>query len=181
MAWLNNIFSTLTGNKKDIESIRAKINASGASTILSDDDLSAYIDDIETRSKKMVKDLKITYGKYGVQFAGFKSMESACTSLRTSLKNAKELAYNNLIKLESSITAEQKRHLALIRMAMSSEGKRVIDLINKDPRAKEVFVGVFGERDVSGQENVDGSYNQLWSEIHKLSEYILLQKNKVYH
>jgi len=181
MAWLNNLVSTLTGNKNDIELIKAKIQAQDKSTVISDNELESYIDDIQTRNKRMVKALKAIYGKYGVQFAGFKSMELACTSLRSSLKDGKELAYNNLIKLESSITAEQKRHLALIRIAMSSDGKRVIDLINKDPQTKDIFDSVFGERDVAGKDSINGTYQQLWSEIHKLSEYIILQKNKVYH
>jgi hypothetical protein len=181
MRWLNNVIASLTGNKKDVNAIRDKLQAADQTTIIADEDLLVYIDDVEDRCKKIVKKLKNLYAKYGIAFSGFKSLESACTALRDSLKDGKETAYNNLIKLESSITAEQKRHLSLIKIAMSKEGKKVLDEINAKPQEKAIFVGVFGERNVGKQENIDGAYQRLWSEIHKLSEYILLQKNKVYH
>lgn len=179
MPWINDIMSVITGKKQDIGAIKNKLQ--DPNVVVSDGELSAYISDINSRIKKMVKDLKNMYGRYGVTFNGFKALDLACDSLRESLKDGREEAYNNLIKLESSITTEQKRHLALIRIAMTKEGKRVIDMINSDPNQKEVFVKIFGERDVAGKSDIDGLYQRLWSEIHKLSEYILIQKNKVYH
>lgn len=179
MPWINEIMSVFTGKKQDIDAIKLKLQEPGA--VVTDSELDAYISDISSRIKRMVKDLKNMYGRYGVTFNGFKALDLACDSLRESLKDGREEAYNNLIKLESSITTEQKRHLALIRIAMTKEGKRVMDMINSDPNQKAIFVKIFGERDVVGKTDVDGLYQRLWSEIHKLSEYILIQKNKVYH
>jgi hypothetical protein len=178
MPWLNSIISAITGKKYDITAIKAKIDAKDT---LTDDELNGYIDDIDKRIKKMERELKNIYSKYGVTFNGFKALDTACDALRESLKDGKEVAYNNLIKLESAITSEQKRHLALIRIAMTSHGKQVITEINSDPISKEIFIKVFGERDVAGKVNMDGLYQRLWSEIHKLSEYIITLKNKVYH
>jgi hypothetical protein len=181
MPWFSNLISAVTGTKKDVEEIKTKVQNYAPGVTITDAELEVYIDDINTRIKKMVKDLKSIYSKYGVQFSGFKSLDLACTSLLESLKDGKEQAYNSLIKLESSITAEQKRHVALIKMAVATDGKKVMDKINADPEAKQLFNSIFGERDVSGQENSDGIYQRLWSEIHKISEYIIMQKNKVYH
>lgn len=181
MAWLNNLVSAITGNKKDIEQIRKNMQAPKADTPVTDSDIEAYIEDIDTRAKKMVKDLKNMYIKYGVEFSGFKSLEAACMSLREGIKSGKDEVYNNLIKLESSITSEQKRHVALIKIAVTKNGKKVIDQINQDPVTKQTFASIFGSRDVAGQENVDGTYQKLWSEIHKLAEFIITKKNRVYH
>lgn len=181
MQWLNDLISTVTGNKYDISAVKQKVQASEPGVIVTNDELEAYIKDISLRIKKMVKDLKQIYGKYDIQFSGFKSLDLCCDSLRSSLTDGKEEAYNNLIKLESAITTEQKRHLGLIKMAIAKNGQKVIDLINQDPFTKERFTKIFGERDVVGKNNVDGTYQRLWSEIHKLSEYIITQKNKVYH
>jgi hypothetical protein len=178
MPWLNDVISKITGKKYDITDIKTKINTAAP---VPDVELDAYIDDIDRRIKKMEKELRNTYSKYGVSFNGFKSLDTACDALRESLKDGKEVAYNNLLKLESSITSEQKRHLALLRIAMTSQGKGVLDEINRDPVSKEIYVKVFGERASAGKENMDGLYQRLWSEIHKLSEYIITQKNKVYH
>lgn len=182
MPWLNNIISAITGtNSAVLESAKAKVQSANPTDPATNAELDAYIDDINRRIKRMVKDLKGIYSKNGVDFTGFKSLDMACKYLHESLQDGKEVAYNNLIKLESSITAEQKRHLSLIKIAMTTQGKKVIDQINQDPSSKEIFASVFGTRDVAGKENMDGMYQQLWSEIHKLSEYILMQKNKVYH
>lgn len=181
MPWLNSVISAITGNKVDVDAIKSKLQSNDKNNSVTDAELDAYIDDIDKRIRKMVKELKNVYTLYGVSFTGFKSLDMACASLHDSVKNGKDEAYNNLIKLESSITAEQKRHLALLRIAMTSQGKRVMDLINQDPASRAVFVKVFGERDVVGHENMDGLYQRLWSEIHKISEYIIIHKNKVYH
>lgn len=184
MPWLNNIMSVFGGKKADIEAIKQKIQASSNTTTAekpSNEELEAYVADIDSRVKKMVKDLKNIYKKYNIVFNGFRSFEMAIKYLHESIRNGSEEAYNNLIKLESVVTAEQKRHLALIRMAVTTNGKRVMEEINKDPEDKETFNKIFGEHNTAGTINTDGAYQQLWSEVHKLSEYILLQKNKVYH
>lgn len=178
MSWLNNVITAISGKKYDICSLRSKVEAN---EMLTDLELNAYIDDIDKRIKKMERDLKNIYCRYGVTFNGFKAFDTACDSLRSSIKDGKEVAYNNLIKLESAITTEQKRHLALIRIAMTAQGKHVINEINTDPVSKEVFVKVFGERDSTGKITEDGLYQKLWSEIHRLSEYVIMLKNKVYH
>lgn len=177
MPWLNNVINAITGKKYDIDAIKTKMNSK---SVITDAELDGYIDDIDKRVKKMEKELKNMYSKYGVSFNGFKSLDTVSEALHESVKDGKEVAYNNLIKLESSITTEQKRHLALLRIAMTSTGKHVLDEINRDPMSKETFVKVFGDR-TTGNDPKDGLYQQLWSEIHKLSEYIIMQKNKVYH
>ena len=184
MPWLNNIISAVTGNKVDVEEVKRKIKTSKpkkGELPVTDAELQAYVDDIKSRINKMVKDLRTIYGKFGIEFSGFKALDSACVTLRDGLKGGKDDAYNNLIKLESSITAEQRRHVALIKMAVSKDGKKVIDQITQNPSTNAKFAEVFGKRDATGKENMDGTYQQLWSEIHKLSEYIIVQKNKVYH
>ncbi len=181
MPWFSNLMSAFTGSKIDIEEFKKKLYSNDATVQLSNSDLEAYVDDIESRVKSMVKELKNTYKKYNITFSGFKSFDTACEYLRESIKNGSEHAYNNLIKLESVVTSEQKRHLALIRMAMTIDGKKVIDQINNDPIDKRTFIKIFGDRAQTGAMSHDGVYQQLWSEIHKLSEYVLLHKNKVYH
>jgi hypothetical protein len=181
MLGLSNILSVFGSKKADLAAIKQKLQSPNAEGTLSDDELIAYIDDIKQRVKQMVKDLKSVYSKYGITFVKFKSMDDACVSLRACIKAGTEEAYNNLIKLETEVTVEQKRHLALIRMAVTQDGKRVIDQITRNPDHKQIFENVFGHRDFSGKDSTDGMYQRLWSEIHRLSEYILLQKNKVYH
>jgi hypothetical protein len=178
MSWLKDIMSVITGNEVDVEQVRTKIQSSTEG--VSDEEIKAYIDDIDSRVKRMVKDLKTVYAKYNIQFSGFKSFDVACNSLSTSLKDGRDEAYNNLVKLESTITSEQKRHLGLIKMAVTKDGKKVYDQIMLDPGDKLVFNKIFGSRDTNGTQN-DGTYQRLWSEVHKLSEYIITRKNKVYH
>ncbi len=178
MTWLKEILSVITGNDVDVEQVRAKIQTSSEG--IPDSDLTAYINDIDSRVKKMVKSLKTVYAKYNIQFTGFKSFDTACNSLSSSLKDGRDEAYNNLVKLESSITSEQKRHLGLIKMAVTKDGKKVYEQIMSDPTDKETFNAIFGSRDSSGAQN-DGTYQRLWSEVHKLSEYIIKRRNQVYH
>ncbi|HSX20767.1 MAG TPA: hypothetical protein VLG38_06585 [Gammaproteobacteria bacterium] len=177
MPWLNNLVHRFTHKDVDVAAIQGKIELHSATN----DDLLDYVTDIEHRTKQMVQDLQSIYKKYEISFTGFRSLEMACDFLRSSIKNGKEEVYNNLIKIEPMVTSEQQRHVALISMAVTSNGKRVLDQIKQDPESKQKFVGVFGERDASGQMKGDGAYQRLASEIHKLSEYILLQKNKIYH
>lgn len=181
MPWFSNLMAAFTGPKIDVEEFKKKLYSKSTTEQVSNSDLAAYVDDIESRVKKMVQELKTTYKKYNITFSGFKSFDTACEYLRESIKNGSEQAYNNLIKLESVITSEQKRHLALIRMAVTTDGKKVIDQINNDPKDKQTFMKIFGDRAQTGAMSQDGVYQQLWSEIHKLSEYVLLHKNKVYH
>src|SRR5438034_2635075 len=113
MPWLNEIISAFIGKAEvDVESIKKRINkAATGSEKLTNEELTGYVDDIESRVRKMVKELKTLYKKYNIDFSGFKSFETAIVNLRESIKNNSEEAYNNLIKLESVVTAEQKRHL----------------------------------------------------------------------
>lgn len=178
MAWLKEILSVITGNDVDIEQVKTKIQSSTEG--VSDSEINAYIDDLESRVAKMIKELKTIYAKYNIQFSGFKSFDLACNSLRASLKDGRDEAYNNLVKLENTITTEQKRHLGLIKMAVTKDGKKVYDQIMLDPKDKLIFNKIFGSRDTNGAQN-DGAYQRLWSETHKLSEYIITRKNKVYH
>lgn len=181
MHWFNNLLSAFSGPTVDIDDLKQRLYSSNVGEQLSNSELNAYVDDIEERVKKMVKSLKIMYKKYNITFSGFKSFDTACEYLRESIADGSERAYNNLIKLESVVTSEQKRHLALIRMAITTDGKKVIDNINNDPTDKQVFVKIFGDRTQPGAMSQDGMYQQLWSEIHKLSEYVLLHKNRTYH
>lgn len=183
MPWLSNVFNVFTHKNIDVTEIKQKIQAAtqNSPVQVASDDLLAYVDDIESRIKGMVKDLRALYKKFNITFTGFKAFDIACGFLRDSIKKGSEEAYNNLIKLESIVTSEQQRHLALIRMAVTADGKRVMDLINQSPEDKQVFNKVFGERDANGKLITDGMYQRLWSEVHKLSEYILIQKNRVYH
>jgi uncharacterized phage infection (PIP) family protein YhgE len=181
MHWFNNLLAAFTGSTVDVDALKQRLYANNATDQLSNAELEAYVDDIEERVKKMVKALKTMYKKYDITFSGFKSFEQACEYLRESIADGSERAYNNLIKLESAVTSEQKRHLGLIRMAITTDGKKVIDKINNDPSDKQTFVKIFGDRAQPGAMSQDGEYQQLWSEIHKLSEYILLHKNRVYH
>lgn len=178
MTWLKEILSVITGNDVDIEQVKTKIQTSTEG--IPDSEIDAYINDIESRTKKMVKELKTVYAKYNIQFTGFKSFDTAAASLRSSLKDGRDEAYNNLVKLESSITSEQKRHLGLIKMAVTKDAKKVYEQIMLDPHDKETFNKIFGSKDATGAQN-DGVYQRLWSEVHKLSEYIIKRKNQVYH
>jgi hypothetical protein len=180
MHWFNNLLSAFTGPAVDVEELKKRLYSDSAEQ-LSNSELEAYVDDIESRVKTMVKSLKTLYKKYDITFSGFKSFDLACEYLRESIIDGSEKAYNNLIKLESVVTSEQKRHLALIRMAITTDGKKVIDKINNDPSDKQTFAKIFGDRMQQAVVSQDGVYQQLWSEIHKLSEYILLHKNRVYH
>lgn len=177
MPWLSNWFYKVTHRNIDVDEIKQKINSGTATT----EDLQAYIIDLDDRIQAMVKDLKTLYKKFNITFTGFKSMDLACEYLHNSVKDGSEAAYNNLIKLESMVTSEQQRHLSLIKMAITSDGKRVIEMINQNPEYKKTFDHIFGVRDASGKIRDDGLYQKLWSEIHKLSEYLLIQKTKVYH
>jgi hypothetical protein len=183
MPWLSNVFNVFTHKNVNIDDIKQRVQESPSDTAdsISSSEMLAYISDIETRIKEMVKDLKNLYKKFNITFTGFKSYSIACDYLRDSVKDGSEEAYNNLIKLESMITGEQQRHLALIRMAVTADGKRVMDQINSNPEYKQMFTKIFGERDASGKIVSDGIYQRLWSEVHKLSEYILIKKNRVYH
>ncbi len=181
MHWFNNLLSAFTGPTTDVEDLKQRLYSNSAAEQLSDSELKAYVDDIEARSKKMVKALKDMYKKYDITFSGFKSFDIACEHLHESIDDGSEKTYNNLIKLESLITSEQKRHLALIRMAVTKDGKKVIEHINKDLADHKTFVKIFGDRTQAAGLSQDGMYQQLWSEIHKLSEYVLLHKNRTYH
>jgi hypothetical protein len=182
MPWLNNLISAVKGNKVDVDDVKRRVQAKVNKQPITDEELEAYVSDIKTRVGKMVKDLKTIYAKFGIQFTGFKSLDLACTSLKDGLKSNKDEIYNNLIKLESSITAEQKRHVALIKMAVTKDSKKVIDQIMQDARSKEKFNEIFGKHDsATATANMDGTYQQLWSEIHRLSEYLITKKTKVYH
>lgn len=181
MHWFNSLLSVFAGTTVDIDEVKQRLYSNDLIEQLSDSELKAYVDDIESRVEKMVKSLKAIYKKHNITFSGFKSFDTACEYLRESITDGSERAYNNLIKLESIVTAEQKRHLALIRMAITADGKKVIDLINNDPSDKQTLIKIFGDRTKIGAQSEDGMYQQLWSEIHKLSEYILLHKNRVYH
>lgn len=177
MPWLSNWFYKITHQDFDINALKNKIQTNTATT----DELLAYVDDIEYRIGNMINDLKVLYKKYDITFKGFKSFEAACTYLRQSIKNGTTETYNNLIKLESMVTSEQQRHLTLVKMAVTQQGIRVYDKIKSDPDSYAIFEKVFGARDANGRLVEDGLYQRLWSEIHKLSEYILINKNKVYH
>lgn len=177
MPWLSNWFYRITHANFDLSEIKHKIQNATATN----DDLLAYVDDIEFRASEMVDELKVLYKNYNISFTGFKSFDMACDFLRQSIKDGSEQSYNNLIKLESMITTEQQRHLTLIKMAVTKKGARVYEQIRQDADSKAIFDKVFGSKDASGKVNDDGMYQRLWSEIHKLSEYILLQKNRVYH
>lgn len=177
MPWLSNWFYKVTHGNIDIDELKQKIKSGTATP----EDLQAYIVDLDERIQTMVKELKTLYKKFNITFTGFKSMDLACEYLRISIKDGSESAYNNLIKLESMVTSEQQRHLSLIKMAITRDGKRVIELINQNPEYKKTFDSIFGMRDASGKIKEDGLYQKLWSEIHKLAEYLLIQKTKIYH
>lgn len=165
--WLNKWFHRFNHKDVDILVVKQKMQEASAST----DDLLSYVDDLEERIDFMVQKLKDLYKRNSITFYGFKSFALACEYLRNSITDDTESAYNNLIKLEPLITSEQHRHLSLIKLAVLPSGKRVIEEIYRNPTDKASFEAVFQ----------DGMYQQLWLEIHKLSEYILIQKNKVYH
>lgn len=177
MPWLSNWFYKLLHGNFDVEEMKDKMQDSSATTV----DLLEYVDFIEHRIDNMVTGLKSLYNKYDIEFKGFKSLDLACSFLRESINDGSEEAYNNLIKLESMVTTEQQRHIGLIKMAVNKDGVKIYDLIREDPRNKEFFDTIFGVRDVNGKIIDDGLYQRLWSEIHRLSEYILIHKNKVYH
>lgn len=177
MPWLSNWFYKVTHKNVDLSEIKLKMQNGSATT----HDLLEYIDNIESRIYDMVHELKSLYKKYNITFTGFKSMDLACDYLRSSIKDGSEPAYNNLIKLESMITGEQQRHLALIRMAITPDGKRIMEQIEQNPEHKQIFTRIFGVKNAAGKVIQDGDYLHLWSEIHKLSEYVLINKNKVYH
>lgn len=184
MSWLNDLISVFTPKSEaDLAEVKQKINtAMHDSTIkIEDVELLVYVNDIEQRLNAMVKDLKKIYKSYNIDFKGFKAFGSACDYLKSAIKDDNEEAYNNLIKLESMITSEQQRHLALIRMASTSDGKRVFEQISADPEKKATFNKIFGEKNAISKLSTDGMYQRLWSEIHKLAEYILIKKNKIYH
>lgn len=183
MGWLRDFFYTLTNKGIDAAHIQHKMQSvTDVATInFSNDDLLAYVSDLEIRINNMEKQLKSLYKKYNIVFAGFTAFEQSCVYLRESIQENSAAAYDNLIKIESTITAEQRRHLGLIRMAVMPDGKRVMDAINQDPKSKQTFEAIFGAKDSNGKVIVDGVYQHLWSEIHKLSEYLLLHKNKIYH
>lgn len=177
MPWLSNWFYKITHKDIDVTEIKHKIDEGNASA----DDLTSYVVYIEDRVEEMVKELKTLYKKYNIIFTGFKSMDLACEYLHSSLKDGRETAYNNLIKLESMVTSEQQRHLSLIRMAITADGKRVMEQINQNPNNKKIFDEIFGVKDASGKIKEDGIYQKIWSDIHKISEYLLIQKTKIYH
>jgi len=181
MPWFSDLLSAVTGVKKDFTEIKKNVQNAKKSTMIVDSDLEAYIDDINSRVNDMVNELKAIYKKYDIQFTGFKAFDNACFSLHECLKTRKEEAYNNLLKLESAITSEQKRHLSLIRMAVTKDGKKVFDKIIQDPTARTQYVKIFGSRAITGKDDVDGIYQAIWSELNKLAEYIITHKNKVYH
>lgn len=181
MPWLSDVIAAFTSKKADVEEVKQKIITGDGNTVLSEVELEAYVKDIETRVKRMTKNLRTIYSRYGITFNGFKSFNQAFAAIRASIKNGSEETYNNLIKTESSITSELKRHLSLIRMAVAQDGTKVIDKINQDPRIKDKFNMIFGQRDTASGQNKDGTYQRLWSEVHKLAEYIIIQKDKVYH
>ena len=184
MSWLNDLISAFTPKANtDISAVKQKIMAAMHDDTIKIDntELLAYVNDIDFRLKNMVNELKKVYKTFNIDFNGFKSFSSACEYLKTAIKNNSEEAYNNIIKLESTITSEQQRHLALIRMAVTKDGKRVMEQITSEPAKKEIFNSVFGEKSATGKLTTDGLYQRLWSEIHRLSEYILIQKNRIYH
>lgn len=181
MSWLSNIFGFSGSKNVDIEALKKKLQNADKHTAVSMADLEAYTDDIEDRVKQMTKDLKGIYSRYGITFNGFKSFKIACAAIRTSIKNSNDESYNNLIKTESSIASELKRHLSLIRMAVAPDGAKVMDKINQDPRVREKFNKIFGKRDNQEVLSTDGTYQRLWSEVHKVSEYIIIQKDRVLH
>lgn len=184
MSWLDNLISVFTPkNNTYINAVKQKINAAmrDDTVKVENTDLLVYVNDIEQRLNSMVKDLKKVYKSYNINFNGFKSFGAACQYLQQAIKDNSEEAYNNLIKLESTITSEQQRHLSLIRMAVTNDGKRVMEQISANPQQKEIFNRVFGEKSTTGKLTTDGLYQRLWSEIHKLSEYVLIQKNRIYH
>ncbi len=181
MRGLGKLLSAFGGKKVDIAEVKQKLQTPDSKELLTDTEIMAYIDHIKSQLDAIVKDLKQIYSNYDIIFTGFKSLTDACVSLKLSVKSGTEAAYNNLIKIENDVTIEQKRHLALIRMAVTKDGGRVIEQIYKDKLQKERFDNIFGVRGANNSENSDGMYQRLWSEIHHLSEYILLHKNKVYH
>lgn len=183
MSWIKDLFSTLTSKSIDTANVQRQMQSTSnvANIQFSNDDLLAYVSDIEIRINEMEKQLKALYKKHNIIFAGFTSFEQACVYLRESIQDNSTTARDNLIKLESMITTEQRRHLGLIRMAVMPDGKRVVDAINQDPKSKQIFDGAFGVRDSTGKVVEDGTYQHLWSEVHKLSEYVLMHKNKIYH
>lgn len=180
MQWFNNLLS-LFSEKIDTSVVKQKLSTNNVTENISNQELESYADDIQERVRTMVKELQALYKKYGIDFSGFNSFDSACEYLKQSIYNRSEQAYNNLIKLESAVTSEQKRHVALIRMAVTNDGKKVMELINKNPEDKNLFVKIFGEHNAAGTVNQDGVYQRLWSEMHKLSEYVLIHRNVVYH
>lgn len=181
MQWFTNLVNAIKGVQYDIADIKRKVNTPGGAEHTTDAELKAYINDVEKRVNSMVNTLKNIYSKYDIKFSGFKSLGSSCEAMRNSLDDTKDQAYNTLLKLESDVTTEQKRHLGLIRMAVTKDGKMVINLINQDPESKKQFSKVFGQYTTDGKAHTNGEYQKLWGEIHKLSEYIITQKNKVYH
>mgnify|MGYP006913947504 CR=1 FL=1 len=92
MPWFSDIFAVFSGASTDITDIKQKLYSNDATSNLSDADLYAYIKDIESRVKKMVKNLKVIYKKYNITFNGFKSFATACEYLRESIKNGNEAA-----------------------------------------------------------------------------------------
>ncbi len=181
MSWLGNIFGLSSGKNVDFAALQKKLQSADKHTTVSNADLEAYTDDIENRVKQMTKDLKGIYTRFGITFNGFKSFKIACAAIRTSINNGTEESYNNLIKTESSIAAELKRHLGLIRMAVAPDGGKVMDKINQDPRIREKFNKIFGKRSDEDTLSTDGTYQRLWSEVHKVAEYIIIQKDRVLH
>ena len=177
MPWLSNWFYKITHKDFDLAAVMEKIQAHSATRA----DLLAYVDNLEYRIGNMVQTLQDIYKKYDIVFKGFRSFNLACDCLRQSIKDSSEEAYNSLIKIDSMITSEQQRHVALIKMAVTKTGKRVFTEIQENPEQKTQFAKVFGEKDSNGKIKDDGIYQRLWSEIHRLSEYLLIEKDKVHH
>jgi hypothetical protein len=180
-AWFSKIVEGLSGKKPDIEVIKKAIAKADPKQPVAVEDLSAYARDIEKRAKAMNHELAEIYAKYGVTFSGFKSFDQACSAMKAITKKGSAEAYNNLIKAESAITGEMRRHLSLIRMAVLQDGSRVIAKINSDPKMIEKFNEIFGQRNVVTGQNTDGVYQRLWSEVHRLAEYLIIKKDKVLH
>lgn len=180
-AWFSKVFGGFVGKKPDINIIKQAISKPDPKQPVPIKDLAAYAHDIEIRAKAMNKDLKQIYANYGITFNGFKSFDQACIAMKNITKHGAAEAYNNLIKAEAAITAEMRRHLSLIRMAVLRDGSRVVDKINNDPEVSQRFYAIFGKRNTATGQTTDGVYQRLWAEVHKLAEYLIIQKDKVVH
>lgn len=178
MQWFHKLVSFFSP-KHDLEEIKKKLYSPNQAERISDPELEAYALDIQKRIHIVVKQLRTIYRKHGINFSGFKFFDGACECLMKGIHSDSEQAYNNLIKLESVVNLERKRHLTLIKMAMTIDGKLVIEQINNDPVDKQIFIDIFG--DTTGAVNAPGVYQHIWYEMHKLSEYVLLHHSRIYN